>query len=504
MLKADSYRSVVANEGSPGCSLLRLTTGSTRFIMNKNASLDDEMFFTVSFPLPYRVLALAGLGILGWATNLHGLSLLGIDAAGALELQTDQSKRHTLPSHRTGGFRQVTDTATYATLYRIFIIYSLCCFTSWASFRYGTQGDPTLLDAYGYIPAITVLVFFAILICPYNIFFKTERDKFLHSLRRCCFSSADSPVYFADVVFADIFTSFSKVLGDGWLSLRMVFPGNSLLSPPHDSGWQNWILPTAMSLPFLVRFKQCLIEYGLPMNESRRPLFNALKYATSFPVLYLSSFLVLSTQKDKETQAYGEDRWHGHDGLFRLWLLATAINSCYSLWWDITNDWGMELLRPDSADSRLSTPTPPRRLLLPRLHSHPQLASPNGSAIDLGEASSFDFRKPSRISVFGLRPTLLFPTYIYPTLIATNLILRLIWLVKLSSHLHIKTDGTIGTFMFELCEIIRRWLWVFIRVEWEVVRRAQERSRAITLDYSDYPSEDEQEMASPTLIAGAT
>ena len=56
------------------------------------AAFRDEIAFSTNFPLPYRVLALGAVGILGWATNMYGLNLLGIDAATALELSTRQSK----------------------------------------------------------------------------------------------------------------------------------------------------------------------------------------------------------------------------------------------------------------------------------------------------------------------------------------------------------------------------------------------------------------------------
>ena len=46
-----------------------------------------EAPFAASFPLPFRVLVLAGTGILCWATNLHGLHILGIDAAAALDIR---------------------------------------------------------------------------------------------------------------------------------------------------------------------------------------------------------------------------------------------------------------------------------------------------------------------------------------------------------------------------------------------------------------------------------
>ena len=45
--------------------------------------------FSTAYPLPFRVLTLIGLEILLWAINLHVLTSLGIDAAGALDL-TDE------------------------------------------------------------------------------------------------------------------------------------------------------------------------------------------------------------------------------------------------------------------------------------------------------------------------------------------------------------------------------------------------------------------------------
>jgi hypothetical protein len=147
----------------------------------------------------------------------------------------------------------------------------------------------------------------------------------------------DSPVYFSDVVFADVFTSFAKVLGDVWLSLCMLLPGGSLLSPPPLDGLSQWILPTLMryallprlcksvltgvSLPYIIRFRQCLIEHQSPTNTSKRPLWNALKYASSFPVIFLSAAqrnVVLELAEEKG-ELVTREPWHGEHPLFRLW-----------------------------------------------------------------------------------------------------------------------------------------------------------------------------------------
>lgn len=77
---------------------------------------------------------------------------------------------------------------------------------------------------------------------------------------------------------------------------------------------------------------------------------------------------------------------------------------------------------------------------------------------------------------WGLRPTLLFPLPAYPLAVFANLVLRLTWSLKLSAHLHAHTSGALVFFWLELAELVRRWVWVFFRVEWECVRRAGERA----------------------------
>lgn len=78
---------------------------------------------------------------------------------------------------------------------------------------------------------------------------------------------------------------------------------------------------------------------------------------------------------------------------------------------------------------------------------------------------------------WGLRATLLYPLPSYPFAIFINLVLRLTWSMKLSSHLHSHADGAVVIFWIEVAELLRRWLWVFFRVEWECVKRGAEAVR---------------------------
>ena len=113
--------------------------------------------------------------------------------------------------------------------------------------------------------------------------------------------------------------------------------------------------------------------------------------------------------------------------LFRIWVLSVLVNSLFSFWWDVTNDFGLHILLPPRATA-----------------------------------------SPSSL----LRRTLLLPDpLIYYLIISLDFVLRFTWSLKLSSHLHGVHEMEMGIFILEALEVLRRWLWVFVRVEWEAVRK---------------------------------
>jgi hypothetical protein len=168
--------------------------------------------------------------------------------------------------------------------------------------------------------------------------------------------------------------------------------------------------------------------------------------------------------------------------LFRL--LAAAVNSLYSFWWDLTNDWGLNLLKPRSAESRSN----PRPVVLPSLHSKTSsIAGPPDAHIVTQPHSSSShqviggaiYRQQSY--PYGLRPVLLYPLLVYPLVMFFNLVLRMTWSIKLSSHLHSQSEGSALILWLEVAEVLRRWMWVFIRVEWEVAKNAQNKSHIMSI-----------------------
>ncbi|KAH8107244.1 EXS-domain-containing protein [Cristinia sonorae] len=458
-----------------------------------DSDVGEEVTFSAIFPLPFRVLVLAGLGILSWATNLHGLSIAGIDAPYVLNLDNRHSHHHPnrrtdspLPTEQRSGWKMVSNPRSlHAPVYRLSIQCALITSAAWLVYRNATAGTLGLVDVFKYIPAVTGLLMFMVLVSPFNVFGKPERDAFLHAIHRCMFAPSEQPVHFSDVVLADVFTSYAKVIGDVWLSLCMLLPGGSLLVQPQFAGWSRWILPALMSLPYAVRFRQCIIEYRLSGNRTQRHMYNAIKYASAFPVIFLSAAQRL-VGTDAIPAATVKVSWLKAHPIFRIWLLAAAVNSLYSFWWDVTHDWGFDLLSTRSEFNPVAKNhlrSPPKRLLLPKKHS-----LSDEDVEDISDPHDILDSAPShnpRRYPYGLRPTLLFPLPVYPFAILVDLVLRLTWSVKLSSHLHSKTEGDLLIFWIEMAELVRRWMWLFLRVEWEVVKeREGNRSRRPSHDDS--------------------
>jgi EXS family len=146
--------------------------------------LADDLSFVIAFPLPFRVLFLAGIGILGWAANLHGLRLLGIDAAIALDLRAHESASPTpLPTdgrhHRVHDAVSADPVAIYYPVYHLAAWYSLWCFIMWTLYRSATAGSAAFVDFFKYIPAVCALVILIFMLSPYNVMQKRQRDAFL-------------------------------------------------------------------------------------------------------------------------------------------------------------------------------------------------------------------------------------------------------------------------------------------------------------------------------------
>ena len=105
-------------------------------------------------------------------------------------------------------------------------------------------------------------------------------------------------------------------------------------------------------------------------------------------------------------------------------LFFVFLNSFYSFYWDVAKDWDLTLF---SASSRESSEYP-----------------------------------------YGLRAHRYFHAVeFYYVAIILDFILRCTWSFKLSPHLDHFNDLEGGIFVMEFLEVLRRWVWIFFRVETE-------------------------------------
>ncbi|KAL6572683.1 hypothetical protein OROMI_013641 [Orobanche minor] len=271
------------------------------------------------------------------------------------------------------------------------------------------------------------------LIFPFDIFYLSSRYFLLRTIWRIIFPL--QAISFADFFLADIFTSMSKVFSDLERSVcRMVHRQVATIAwfeADSVCGSHSVAIPIVLVLPYIFRFFQCLRQYK--DTREKTALLNALKYSTAVPVIFLSA-LKYHVFPDKWTNIYRP-----------LWLLSSVLNSLYSFYWDITRDWDL------SCFTRI-----------------------------------FKFSRPHILSylLYGRK-------WVYFWVIGSNLILRCTWTYKLSAHLR---HNYLTVFAITALEMLRRFQWVFFRVENEW-NKTNSKSN-IQINMIDMPKEEDRLLGS--------
>ncbi|KAI8644426.1 EXS family-domain-containing protein [Parasitella parasitica] len=368
-------------------------------------------------PITYRPIVLFSIGIFGWAMNLFILSKCSIDPVSLLQLhQTDKNTPLYKPIFILSGV-----------LFLIVLI-NLCLHYLYSS---------TL----AIIPYVSALV---LLLWPGKSLQRKERIRFIRILRRVFSINMYAPVFFSDIILADMLTSFSNVFGDLFIALCVMFAGHNpsyFMDNTHNLYYRDYMIPLLISLPYLIRLKQCMSEYI--ESKERRHVFNALKYTSSIPVVIFSAIQRKAAIYIAESGTVPQNWYLKEDTIFRFWMLFVFINSMFSFWWDISMDWNLLSITFETPQSDENTHPkaihlPPQKHTTPIIHFRRQLyfSQPLWYII----AVFFDF------------------------------LLRITWSLKLSSHIYIrKLDGSI--FLLELLEVFRRWIWVIFRMESEWVKK---------------------------------
>ncbi|KAL7435648.1 hypothetical protein ACHAXM_004862 [Skeletonema potamos] len=243
---------------------------------------------------------------------------------------------------------------------------------------------------------------------------------------RCfCFGSGvPRAIPFIDVFYADACCSLSKVFFDWGMLWHLAWH----YPEPVPMELHSIIIPSlAASLPYLIRARQCLVMYtiGAMKADAKKyqHMLNAIKYSTSLWPLVVSAYQkTITSEKEKAA-------------LETFLIILLAINSTYSLVWDITMDWGMML--------------------------------------NVGDTKSH-----SSCAHKVLRPMLRFGAPTSIGILIVDVVLRYSFLLRFW-----ETDLFPNADIYILCtqflEAIRRSLWNLLRVEWELIKQNKGKEETI-------------------------
>ncbi|GJJ72906.1 hypothetical protein EMPS_05264 [Entomortierella parvispora] len=492
----------------------------------------EEWDFSGSVPLPYRVLLMGCIGIFAWASNLHILAHLRVDVSNLLFSSPPLSGNY--PGHpRHHGFREnkYFKSSPLAILYRsiytlglAFLAMVLINMWMYKWVVAGSLSDSTsdarakstaaaTGDSRGgmgmtgnprtgiMVPILGYLTVVAMIFIPFNVLFKKDRYRFLRSMKKALFSGFKSEVTFADVILADILTSFARVFGDLAVALCLMFLDRD--GSRTDACYGSILVPIMTSIPYCIRLRQCLSEWIESNYVTERHLMNALKYASAFPVIIVSS--MQKSAKSASLKGVPYDGYMSDNTLFRLWLFFVAINSFYSFYWDIYHDWnliqpqtqsraGSLMINTTIANSAMASgssgphnrssgafsPTTPKSGSLSLNDGNNNSSSGantlNSSSapliVNLGSEKKMQQQQDTKQRLrYGMRSYLHYEDkFFYIMAVVLDFLLRTTWMLKLVSNIQIEEyEG--GVFTMECLEVLRRWIWVLFRLESEMVKR---------------------------------
>ncbi|KAG0674636.1 protein-ER retention protein [Pichia californica] len=287
-----------------------------------------------------------------------------------------------------------------------------------------------------WLPLISIIITFFILLKDKS---SVVSQRLSQTIKRVIKGSIDVSIRNNDILLTDTFTSYNKVLVDFLIYISALILGMPTLpTGPRElskSHLQVFNLDLLLAnFPSFLRLKQCLKEYNQSNRQNIAHLLNAIKYSTAFfPTFAMILF---------------------KNGVFKTlgcWYFFTFVNSAYSLYWDITNDW------------------------------------------NFGFFLKFLSNKPN---IKILRNKLLYAKTAYIVAILIDTQLRFIWIYRLfyvgdavsessTAKFFIMLFTTEkGNFILEILEIFRRWVWVFLKVETEYIKMSSE-SNVIELQNFD-------------------
>lgn len=248
---------------------------------------------------------------------------------------------------------------------------------------------------------------------------RKERFTFLGSLGRIVMSPLFR-VSFFDAWLADQLVSLVVIMLD--LEYCVCYWIRSITD--YDTGICTsnvyYIRTVITVLPTTWRYLQCLRSYV--DTKDTRHVWNALKYFTTYPVVFFATFYVPKSGNPKLWLfSFLDFDFDFDDGIiFVLWAISAFVNAMYSFVWDLVFDWDL-----------------------------------------------FSFRN-KRLTY--RRQRIYRPTCWYGLAMAADFVLRFLWTIKISLAVlyHQNVDLVFTALTF--AEVFRRFFWNFIRIEIQLIR----------------------------------
>jgi len=206
-------------------------------------------------------------------------------------------------------------------------------------------------------------------------------------------------------------------MGDGLNSLVYVFVILEQTSCAYTTNWHDlghncsyqkqWTTPVVAMIPALIRFVQCC-RASYDSKKAIPQMLNALKYTLSLCTIWTAA----------------ATRMTGSPIARVAWVCAMVSASTYASSWDIYMDFGLF-------------------------------------------SSVFTSGKRE-----WLRSELLYPKMFYVSAMMTNTVLRAAWVITISPNEYsVLFDKRVSAFTVGMLEILRRFQWNMIRIEYEAVKR---------------------------------
>ena len=404
---------------------------------------ESDLQFNDIVPLAFRIVLFLELGIFLWYALIricHGVFRINVLAILNLSFSTRKYSHSNAGDFTTGEYATVASAdleenviltkGVYRTLRLTFALNFAGLATYWASLVFSHEKSFFRQTASIYFPA---LLFFITLHRAMGKGASMGQTRMFTTLKRVLVGQINSTTMRTnDILLSDSLTSYAKVLND-------VFMLAWTILMPADKGYNVYLETFVLAYPALIRIKQCWYEHS--HTRDRNHFYNMLKYSCQVGPLVINMLIKLSmshltSEKGISPRLLELNFW---------WYIFSAVSSTYSFIWDIRMDWEFGLFEPV-------------------------------------------FRpKTRRFEPIRNRSQLVFNNFLmYYVAIIVDFFVRFIWVFKMfvmkEAEMDLGLRHRVGNFLFgydflsfgyvllETLEILRRWIWCFLKLECEFIK----------------------------------